>query len=740
MKKLALAVTLALFCFAEGQAQISTLDLLLEKADGTVPVTLSAPTTGSAYRLIFPAGPSPITNAAGSLFFVGAVTGADMQTELLTPGTNGQVLRINAGVPTWQSVNLLPNGGAAGNTLVWDGTNWVANSNLTSNPTTGATTIGGDLTVSGTNVNLPAGSIDNTELANSSVTINTGTGLSGGGNVPLGGTLNLTNSGVTSIVAGTGVTVSGATGAVTINSSGISTINGTTNQVNVATPSAGTVTLSTPQDIHTGATPTFAGATLTALSGSSTATEIVVAGAGGTLQTRSISSLPTTGGAEPYVTFGAGSSSLTNNRVVQAGTGIDIVDAGSDNGSLTINNTGVTNAAAGTGLSVNQSTGSVTFTNTGVTNLNVGAGLSATGTTGAITLTNTGVTQINGTTNQINVTPASGNGNVTLSTPQDIHTGASPTFAGATLTGLANNNTLTRVLVQNASGQVSYRDASTLTGSGPSGWSLTGNAGTAPATNYLGTSDAQPLVIRTNGTERARVLSTGPLQLTSQTGATGELRFQEPTTGGTEYSSFKAQTQHANINYSLPDSAGKLGEVLIVKAQSGNDVTLDWADPNTGGGLGSFLFARKTADESVTAANQPALQNDDHLVLSMAANTTYQVQATLFVAPAGNSDKLDIALDVPAGSTVLISLSGFANKSGNSNTGNGVRDGDATGSTTSNTYTPIGLNNAITIIQLNGIVITGNTGGDTQLMWTPDANGVTATVRKNSIFSAQVIE
>ncbi|MCS6837575.1 MAG: hypothetical protein NZ480_01895 [Bdellovibrionaceae bacterium] len=40
-------------------------------------------------------------------------------------------------------------------------------------------------------------------------------------------------------------------------------------------------------------------------------------------------------------------------------------------------------------------------------------------------------------------------------------------------------------------------------------WRLTGNAGTSPASNFLGTTDAQPLVIRTNNTERMRVATTG---------------------------------------------------------------------------------------------------------------------------------------------------------------------------------------------------------------------------------------
>lgn len=40
-------------------------------------------------------------------------------------------------------------------------------------------------------------------------------------------------------------------------------------------------------------------------------------------------------------------------------------------------------------------------------------------------------------------------------------------------------------------------------------WKITGNAGTTPGTNFLGTSDAQHLVFRTNNIERMRVLSNG---------------------------------------------------------------------------------------------------------------------------------------------------------------------------------------------------------------------------------------
>lgn len=44
-------------------------------------------------------------------------------------------------------------------------------------------------------------------------------------------------------------------------------------------------------------------------------------------------------------------------------------------------------------------------------------------------------------------------------------------------------------------------------------WQLLGNAGTNPATNFLGTTDAQPLVFRTNNTERARFQTDGTLSI-----------------------------------------------------------------------------------------------------------------------------------------------------------------------------------------------------------------------------------
>ncbi len=50
-------------------------------------------------------------------------------------------------------------------------------------------------------------------------------------------------------------------------------------------------------------------------------------------------------------------------------------------------------------------------------------------------------------------------------------------------------------------------------------WTITGNGGTTPATNFIGTSDAADLVVKTNGTERIRVLSGGNIGINTATPA-----------------------------------------------------------------------------------------------------------------------------------------------------------------------------------------------------------------------------
>ena len=91
----------------------------------------------------------------------------------------------------------------------------------------------------GADVTIKTGGVGNTQLANSSVTVTAGSGLAGGGAVSLGGSVTLSNAGVTGVVAGTGITVSGATGNVTITNNGVQSVNSLTGAVTGIATTAG---------------------------------------------------------------------------------------------------------------------------------------------------------------------------------------------------------------------------------------------------------------------------------------------------------------------------------------------------------------------------------------------------------------------------------------------------------------------------------------------------------------------
>ncbi len=83
-----------------------------------------------------------------------------------------------------------------------------------------------------------------------------------------------------------------------------------------------------------------------------------------------------------------------------------------------------------------------------------------------------------------------------------------------------------------------YDDGSTFTTSdltGPAGsqdaWSLTGNAGTDPTTNFIGTTDAQDVIIKSNNSERIRVLSSGEVGIGTSPDASAKLDVSSSTQG-----------------------------------------------------------------------------------------------------------------------------------------------------------------------------------------------------------------
>lgn len=85
-------------------------------------------------------------------------------------------------------------------------------------------------------------------------------------------------------------------------------------------------------------------------------------------------------------------------------------------------------------------------------------------------------------------------------------TGVRPVFADAN-GSLTSNTSLAGIGVR-----LLYADANgnlTTNGTPPAGWNLTGNAGTSPSTDFIGTTDAQSLILKTNSIQRLSISSTG---------------------------------------------------------------------------------------------------------------------------------------------------------------------------------------------------------------------------------------
>lgn len=88
-----------------------------------------------------------------------------------------------------------------------------------------------------------------------------------------------------------------------------------------------------------------------------------------------------------------------------------------------------------------------------------------------------------------------------------LHSTGTVRFAGLVL-----SDTASRILVSDTSGKVAYRSMSVLN----TGWSLTGNFGTNPTTNFIGTTDSQRLVFKTNNIVQTAILPNGNMGIGNQ--------------------------------------------------------------------------------------------------------------------------------------------------------------------------------------------------------------------------------
>jgi len=290
--------------------------------------------------------------------------------------------------------------------------------------------------------------VDGSAAANGQLLIGNGTGYALG-----------------TLTAGTGMGVVNGAGSITLNNTGVTSLAGTANQLNVSA-ATGAITLSLPQNIGTGSDVEFAslkvreGATITSQGsylqwnrvggtgrtylinnrgigpggmsfGEATSADVYdenmfLSATGHLTVSNSITAdngiNSTTGNFSAAVTalsFAGDGSALTNLNVSNFSSGTLPVARGG---------TGVDGSAAANGqLLIGNGTGYALGT------LTAGAGIGVVNGAGSITLSNTGVTSLAGTADQVIV--SAGTGAVTLSLPQAIATTSTPTFGGMVLNG-----------------------------------------------------------------------------------------------------------------------------------------------------------------------------------------------------------------------------------------------------------------------------------------------------------------
>jgi hypothetical protein len=506
---------------AVAQLPVRTRDLRLYSNNNTNYTSVQAVNGQTAnWSLLLP----PTEGSTGSLL-TSAVSGSTATMSWLAPGTNGQILTINAGVPSWQGLNgtawlLAGNSGTTPASQFIGTTDAVDFVARTNNLERLRILSGGQV---GIGITAPTEqlSIRTDDAAAAAITSvatlghsTTGTPANGlGAGLLFRLESSTTDNQDAARISAVWTTVTHATRAAaltfqTVNAGGALTER---MRLNAAGGLGIGITAVAGFNLHVAGTAGTANVRLASLGGNAVATAyvpaatdgLITANTNGDLVKRSFSAaLNSSAWLVGGNTLGAAGSIGTNDAfdvnietnnttrltissagaITQTGTGL-VTLTGNVDATNGLDVTGANLTVGATNFTVAPATGNTSIAGTigvaGTSTLGSGAG------SNVILANTTGSVSVLGTVGTPNVTIASVGGTAAATVPVGYD----------------------RVLITDNTGLVNQASFGAVLASGA--WTLTGNTGTNPATNFLGTTDAQPLVIRTDNTERLRVLATG---------------------------------------------------------------------------------------------------------------------------------------------------------------------------------------------------------------------------------------
>ena len=356
------------------------------------------------------------------------------------------------------------------------------------------------------------------------------------------GQVFITNTGVTSISAGTGVTLSGTTGNVIISASGngaagVTNVNVTSSTLNVSGApivSAGNIVVDLPL-IPTG--PSFA-------AGEYTAPTITVDNYGRITEIAN--------------TIGVGT--VTSVAVQAVGDGLLIANSPiTSNGVIEITNTGVTKLNAGTGIILSGNTGEVTISSV---NTNQGT-----------------VTRIEVTSNTLNVTgsPITSDGTINIELPAN---GTSNTFTANVITA---NTTLRSLGNLTVAGNTTLNALTANTATANFSGHFDGKIGNATPNTGAFTTVTASANITATGNITANYISSNNEVIMNQASVIngGALLFTAANTSNVEvanYTAFFGNPDPQNTTFVLPAVDGTVYSVLGTDGQANTlgFATLGW--------------------------------------------------------------------------------------------------------------------------------------------------------------------